>query len=441
LKGEIMPRSDRAFVDFKVIKQSVSMVQILEYYGLMRLMRQTGDTISGCCPIHNGQNETAFRVSISKNCWNCFSDCKSGGNVLDFVSRKECVDVHSAALLLADWFNVAVVQPQGCPGARSRIPGNPKRDGKPNNSRIVENVTTIENPPLRFTLNHLEVGHPYLRQRGLTDETISTFGLGFCKKGILAGHVAIPIHNAKGELVAYAGRWPGPPPNPDDKYRFPKGFKKSLEVFNLHRAAQIPADRPLVIVEGFFDCMNLWQSGVERVVSLMGSTLCDHQEAQILRLISREHKIIFLFDEDDAGRTCRAHALQRFATKAYGRVVELPREGLQPDQLTVEEINGLALRDSAPNYGKAQAVVRLGRLLSTPNALERIPNEEILAAIARHQSGDWGDLDEHDRAANERALRDGSRLFSVYHSLAGVKFYIITEADRSVTTVLLPEDY
>lgn len=82
-----------------------------------------------------------------------------------------------------------------------------------------------------------------------------------------------------------------------------------------------------------------------------------------------------------------------------------------------------------------------GRLVATPNALNSIPNQEILLALSRHLRGDWGELDEHDRTANEHALRQGGRLLSAYRSQREVKFWIITEADRSVTTVLLPEDY
>lgn len=83
----------------------------------------------------------------------------------------------------------------------------------------------------------------------------------------------------------------------------------------------------------------------------------------------------------------------------------------------------------------------LGRLVATPNALEHIPNPEILAALQRHLTGDWGDVDEHDREENELSLKEGFRLLSAYRSASGVKFWIITEADRSATTVLLPEDY
>lgn len=87
------------------------------------------------------------------------------------------------------------------------------------------------------------------------------------------------------------------------------------------------------------------------------------------------------------------------------------------------------------------AVFRLGRIVATPNALAKLTQDDILTAIQRHQAGDWGDVDEHDREENELSLTRGLRLLSVYHSDAGIKFRIITEADRSATTVLLPEDY
>lgn len=84
---------------------------------------------------------------------------------------------------------------------------------------------------------------------------------------------------------------------------------------------------------------------------------------------------------------------------------------------------------------------RLGRLVSTPNALNQLTHDDILAAIWRHQAGDWGCVDEEDRRANDRALIEGTRLLSAYESAKGVKFWLITEADRSVTTILMPEDY
>jgi hypothetical protein len=61
--------------------------------------------------------------------------------------------------------------------------------------------------------------------------------------------------------------------------------------------------------------------------------------------------------------------------------------------------------------------------------------------LAKHHRGDWGDVDNNDKQANEQALRDEGRIFSAYKTLKGVKIWIITEADRSATTILLPEDY
>jgi hypothetical protein len=83
----------------------------------------------------------------------------------------------------------------------------------------------------------------------------------------------------------------------------------------------------------------------------------------------------------------------------------------------------------------------LGRVVATPGVLAKVPNDEIQSALSRHHHGDWGDVDEDDRQENERSLVEGDRLLSVFRSKAGVKFYIVTEHDRCVTTVLLPDEY
>ncbi len=83
----------------------------------------------------------------------------------------------------------------------------------------------------------------------------------------------------------------------------------------------------------------------------------------------------------------------------------------------------------------------LGRLVMTANAACCLSPREIRDALRRHESGDWGDLPAEDAAQNDAALcRSGGRLFSVYRA-GEQKFWIITEADRSATTILLPADY
>jgi hypothetical protein len=87
------------------------------------------------------------------------------------------------------------------------------------------------------------------------------------------------------------------------------------------------------------------------------------------------------------------------------------------------------------------AVFRLGRIVATPNALRSITQDDVLIGIQRHQAGDWGNLSDDDRAANDRALAQGGRILSACRAGNGTKFWLITEADRSATTILLPEDY
>ena len=88
------------------------------------------------------------------------------------------------------------------------------------------------------------------------------------------------------------------------------------------------------------------------------------------------------------------------------------------------------------------APLPLGRVVATPGALKLLgkSGEHPFDYLARHASGDWGDLCAFDRRQNEIALREGLRVFSSYEISAG-RVWIITEADRSVTTILLPEEY
>lgn len=83
----------------------------------------------------------------------------------------------------------------------------------------------------------------------------------------------------------------------------------------------------------------------------------------------------------------------------------------------------------------------LGQTVITANAQRTVHPEDVQECLKRHASGDWGDCCPEDSKENERSINDGDRLFSVYHDRNGTKFWVITEADRSATTILLPEDY
>jgi hypothetical protein len=91
---------------------------------------------------------------------------------------------------------------------------------------------------------------------------------------------------------------------------------------------------------------------------------------------------------------------------------------------------------------QVKPLLALGRTVATRGALAAMQRLDVspLALLSRHQRGDWGNLDVEDKQANEQALACGGRVFSAY-TFGAVKFWVITEADRSATTILLPEEY
>jgi DNA primase len=339
-----MPKSK--FVDFKAVKSAISMEQVLEHYGLISQFKRSGDNLSGPCPIHKGSNATQFRVNISKNIWNCFSECKHGGNTLDFIARMDNVSIHAAALKAIEWFHLDPDAVSAESGEHEESSEAPKSNATsvskaPVKKTVVAPETSAPNKPLKFRLDKLEREHPYLAERGLSLETVIDFGIGYCAKGMMADRIAIPIHNSQGEVVAYAGRFPGESSEDTPKYKLPPGFRKSQELFNIDRAIKEPADRPLVIVEGFFDCMKLHQFGIKKVVALMGSTLSSAQEELIRQHTDCRSQIIVMLDEDEAGQAGREDIAVRLAKLCFVKVYEFEQPGTQPEQLSAEEIQSL----------------------------------------------------------------------------------------------------
>lgn len=97
----------------------------------------------------------------------------------------------------------------------------------------------------------------------------------------------------------------------------------------------------------------------------------------------------------------------------------------------------------APNDKPSKARFSLGRMAATPAAIEAMKQagQNPLELFLRHQQGDWGDACLEDAAANEVSLAQGLRLMSVYALATGKKVWLITEADRSLTTIILPCEY
>jgi DNA primase len=335
-----MPGNDSSWVDFREVKAQVSIEQVLEHYGLLAKFTRKGDRLSGPCPIHQGSNAKQFSASVSKGAWKCFSGhCGKSGNVIDLVAALEEVPFREAAKKLQQWFEIKPEKekPETDNGAPQRKIAKKavKAAAEEPEEEAPEEVK--ENKPLTFQLN-LDVGHPYLASRGLTPETVGHFSLGLCNRGSMKGRIAIPIHNAAGELVAYAGRWVGADeelPEDEGKYKLPAGFHKGLVVYNLHRIPE--GSRQLILVEGFFSVFWLHQQGFMNVASAMGSSVSPEQ---VELLAGKAKGVVVFFDGDEAGFDGAKKAAAELAEKVWAKIIHCP-EGKQPDLLTPEELGKL----------------------------------------------------------------------------------------------------
>jgi len=332
------------WVSFPEIKARVSIADILSRYGLVGALRKQGsDELVGGCPFHEGKSREPFHVSLSKNAFRCFAPhCGKQGNILDLVMFKEgTANIREAALLIQGWF----------PSAGETAPGSTESVVKPEaGDRVPEDLPDAQagqgssiNPPLAFMLKGLDAGHPYLKDRGLKRETIDDFCLGYCSRGVMKNRIAIPVHNERGELVAYAGRWPGDDgwPEGEEKYKLPAGFKKSHVLFNLHRAKEKVMDNGLILTEGFFDCIWLHQLGYLNVVALMGSSMSERQRDLLVGTLGGKGKVALLLDNDEAGRKCEAKCLDELSNHLFVKKVRLPADCNQPDNLTEPELHQL----------------------------------------------------------------------------------------------------
>ena len=157
----------------------------------------------------------------------------------------------------------------------------------------------------------------------------------------MAGRVCVPIENVDGELVAYAARWPARGtidelPAGEEKWKLPKGFRKALELFNLHRVRHC---KHLVVVEGFFDAVRLHGLRVP-AVALMGTSISAEQVATLERHCPALRSLTVLLDGDEAGRSAAPEVAAALAAHWWVRVAALP-EGEEPDTLPQEELLAL----------------------------------------------------------------------------------------------------
>lgn len=335
------------WVSFDEIKKVVTLQMAIDHYGI-QLRRINATTLRGKCPLptHSSkESKESFTATLNKGvggAWACQSQScikargRVGGNVLDFVAAMEQCSVRDAAVKLQSWFLVpATGNRQGTNGKEPRakhFAGKEPQDGLVLKKESDGAGESESNKPLTFTLQKIDHAHPYLAERGVIVETAQKFGVGFFSgKGSMHDRIVIPIHNPKGDLVAYAGRSID---GSEPRYTFPAGFHKSMELYDLHRVRD---EVSVVLVEGFFDCMKVMQAGFP-CVALMGSTMSDAQEELI-----RQHfaHVVVMLDGDEAGRGAVEGIADRLHRAVFQVDVITVADGVQPDQFSTDELHEL----------------------------------------------------------------------------------------------------
>jgi len=270
------------YLNIDKIRREVTMAHLLDFYAI-RLKQIETNHLSGCCPIHQGDNPNAFHVDLGKNLFNCFTHC-GGGSIFDFVMKKEKLSFYNAALKIWNIFY------SSCD----------RQKMKEDNAKMKQELTLMN---LRLKL---QPDHSYLRKRNISPQLARYFQMGFCQYGIMKNRIAIPVFDIQNRIVAYCGRAVEQDIFP--KYIFPKNFNKSCHLFNIQRITPHTPhtphaphtsrhQKPVFIVEGFFDCINIVKLGFD-AVALMGSSI-SQQQLTLLKEINRFY--ILMLDGDEAG--------------------------------------------------------------------------------------------------------------------------------------------
>lgn len=351
-KGEIMgSRLTDEFVER--VRSESDLISVVSSY--VQLKRK-GNNYWGCCPFHQ-EDTPSFSVKADGSYFYCFG-CHAGGNVFKFLSLIESVTYYEAILMQAERLNIPVPQ-------REKTPEELAREKK------IADMREVHEAAGRFFFNCLTVtdygipGREYYHNRGITDEIIKEFHLGyapdawdklsssFANRGFsldllqesglavkrnqgdgvydrFRGRVMIPITDERGRVCGFGGRVIG---DGQPKYlNSPETllFNKRRLLFGLDKAHRaISQEGFSLVVEGYMDVISVYAAGVKNVVASLGTAFTEEQCKKLLRYAPA---IYFCYDSDRAGQEAIARAIEISGkTNGVVKVVQLP-DGKDPDE-------------------------------------------------------------------------------------------------------------
>ena len=325
--------SQRIWVNFKELRAKLRFEEVLRHYKVE--IRAKGSQHQGPCPLPNHTvrpNAPTFSANLDRGIFQCFG-CRAKGNVLEFAALMERVNPADGDALRA----IAIeLQTRFFPNEKDPQANLALDDKPPAESR---NMPVQVNVPMDFELKGLEHGHESLVRRGFTMETMSYFGVGFCSRGMLKDKIAIPLHDAEGRQVGYAG-W-----SVDDssRYLFPSRrerngivyeFDSSLLVYNAHRVKAPCND--LIVVQGFPSVWWLNQCGFPHSLALIGEGCSEVQAETVTNLLKPSGRLWLLTDGTDEGDKLALIAAGRFARRRFLRWARLDPDVLSTNLSAAE---------------------------------------------------------------------------------------------------------
>ncbi len=322
-------------------------LDVVDYISQTVKLRRTGKNYIGFCPFHPNSRTPAFVVFPDSGTWRCFGECNEGGDIFRFVMKKEGWDFHQTLQYLAERAGVVLE------------PLTPQKKEYEDRLDVLRGLLAQAVVFYRHHLTQTAAGKPaleFLYRRGLTDQTIEDFGLGYAPDGWDAvlnhftskgftpedlmetglvtersegngyydrfrNRVLFPIHDAMGRMAGFGARIL----NPDDMPKFlnsPKTplFDKRRILYGMNMARKpIRASDEAVIVEGYLDVIVLHQAGFSNTVSPMGTALSEEQ----LRMLKKyARRIVLALDADAAGEKATLRGLE-IARQALDRSSEI----------------------------------------------------------------------------------------------------------------------
>lgn len=418
-------------IDRNTIEKIIDRAEILEVVGDFVTLRRHGKDYVGHCPFHN-DNRPSFSVSPAKNLCKCFA-CGEGGNPVSFVMKHEQMTFPEAIKYLGRKYGIEVEEKEMTLEQRERITER-ERLFSANKFALETFVHCLHQDAVGR-----RIGFSYFKERGLTEETIKRFELGYSPEettylaakaqnsgipieifeqtGLLLkgargdyidryrDRVIYPIHSVSGNIVGFGGRILVKKENTGKYINSPSSpiYDKSKELYGLFFAKKsISQKDKCLVLEGYMDVLSMSQAGVENVVASSGTALTADQVQLIKRYTSN---VVLIFDSDAAGvkaalrglDVCLEHGLRV-------KVVRLP-EGEDPDSFAqnnrLEEIESY-LRENETDALHFKAQILEGELGEGPQAKSEVVHQlaESIAYIS-------------DELNREVYIRDIAQLMSV----------------------------